>query len=104
KVACEIPAGAHPRIVYAAGVVASSSSETASAFVDFLAGETARRLWSQTGFLPPGASALFVPDPYSALRLSLVVGAWCVVLGLPIAIFFGYLLARRSFPGKTVLS
>lgn len=47
---------------------------------------------------------MFVPDPYSALRLSLVVGAWCVLLGLPIAVFFGYLLARRSFPGMTVLS
>lgn len=53
RVAFELPAHAHPRIVYPAGVVASSSSEQARAFVDFLVSEPARRLWSNAGFLSP---------------------------------------------------
>lgn len=37
------------------------------------------------------------------LRLSLGVGLWCSLLGLPLAVGLGWLLARRSFPGKAVL-
>jgi molybdate transport system permease protein len=47
---------------------------------------------------------LFTPDPISAIRLSLVVGLWCVVLGLPFAVAGGWLLARREFAGKTAVS
>jgi len=39
----------------------------------------------------------------SALLLSLGVGAVAVVAALPPAIALGWLLARRSFPGKTLL-
>jgi len=42
-------------------------------------------------------------DPASAIRLSLQVGLWCAVLGLPAALALGWLLARRSFPGKALL-
>lgn len=52
-VAFAIPGDAHPRIVYPAGVVASSSSSQARAFVDFLVGEPARRIWTNAGFLAP---------------------------------------------------
>jgi molybdate transport system permease protein len=47
---------------------------------------------------------VFQPDPLSAIRLSLWVGLWCVLLGLPIAVPVGWLLARRTFPGKALLS
>lgn len=52
RVAFQIPEGAHPRIVYPAGVVVSSSAQ-ARAFVDFLVGDSARRIWTNAGFLAP---------------------------------------------------
>jgi len=42
-------------------------------------------------------------DALSAIRLSLAVGAACATLGLPVAIGLGWLLARRRFPGRSVL-
>ena len=43
-------------------------------------------------------------DPYSAVKLSVIVGLACVVLGFPFAVFFGWLLARKSFRGKSVVT
>jgi molybdate transport system permease protein len=45
---------------------------------------------------------MFLPDPLSAIYLSVEVGLWCVVIGLPFAIFFGWILARKKFPGKSL--
>jgi len=43
-------------------------------------------------------------DPFAAVRLSLVVALWCTVLGLPFAIALGWLLARKRFLGKTLVT
>jgi molybdate transport system permease protein len=43
-------------------------------------------------------------DPWAALRLSAVVAAAATALGLPPALGLGYVLARKSFPGKALLS
>lgn len=43
-------------------------------------------------------------DPWSAIFLSLQVGFWCALLGLPVAIILGWILARRNFPGKLLLN
>ncbi len=43
------------------------------------------------------------PMETEALRLSLVVSAWGILGSLPPAIGLAWLLARRSFPGKTLL-
>ncbi|MDH5492553.1 MAG: molybdate ABC transporter permease subunit [Myxococcales bacterium] len=43
------------------------------------------------------------PDPISAIRLSLQVGLWCTVLGAPLAIGLGFVLARGRFAGRTLL-
>ena len=43
-------------------------------------------------------------DPYSALKLSVYVGLACVVLGFPLALACGWLLARKEFWGKTFLT
>ena len=43
------------------------------------------------------------PDPWLALGLSVQVGLWCVVLGLPLAVGLGWVLARWDFPGKALL-
>src|SRR5688500_5192501 len=39
----------------------------------------------------------------AAIRLSLVVALWCTRLGLPVAIWPGWLLARQRFLGKTLV-
>lgn len=44
------------------------------------------------------------PDELEALRLSLRVGFWNLVIGLPLAVAVAWLLARRSFPGKELLN
>lgn len=43
------------------------------------------------------------PYEWEALKLSLLVGFWSVLCSLPFGIFFGWLLARREFPGKSIL-
>jgi molybdate transport system permease protein len=43
-------------------------------------------------------------DPWSAIRLSLLVAASASTLSLVPALLLGYLFARHSFPGKTLLS
>jgi len=44
------------------------------------------------------------PLELEALRLSLRVGLWSVAASLPLGIFVAWLLARRDFPGKTVVN
>jgi molybdate transport system permease protein len=47
---------------------------------------------------------LLSPGELEALRLSLKVGFWNLVVGLPLAVAVAWLLARRSFPGKEALN
>jgi molybdate transport system permease protein len=47
---------------------------------------------------------VFTPDPLSAIGISLLVGLCSVVLGFPVAMTLGWILARRQFPGKLLLS
>lgn len=42
-------------------------------------------------------------DPASAIRLSLIVGLWCAVVGFPVAVGVGWVLARKRFVGRTLL-
>ena len=43
------------------------------------------------------------PEEWEAIWLSLRVAGWSVGISLPIGVFLAWLLARRRFPGKTVL-
>jgi len=43
------------------------------------------------------------PLEAEALRLSLLISCWAVAGGLPVALFFAWLLARRRFPGHNLL-
>ena len=45
-----------------------------------------------------------IVDTYSAFEISVIVGLACVIISLPVATFFGHLLARKVFPGKSLLS
>lgn len=43
-------------------------------------------------------------DPATAVALSVQVGLWCAALGLPLAVALGWVLARRRFPGTSLLA
>jgi molybdate transport system permease protein len=45
---------------------------------------------------------MFLPNPERAAVLSVEVGLWCAVLGCPIAIALGWVLARKQFLGKSL--
>lgn len=44
------------------------------------------------------------PEEYTAIALSLRVALWATVLSLPFGIAVAYVLARKDFPGKTLLN
>lgn len=46
----------------------------------------------------------FTPEELAALGLSLRVSLWATVLSLPLAVAMAWLLARRDFAGKALLS
>lgn len=122
----------HPPIEYPGAVLATSSQpEVAHAFLAFVAGPVGARILGAAGFgvsgtgggqatdpggdppaggavgsglqgdLPPASPAL---DPWSAVRLSLVAALLATLVGLAPAVFLGWVLARRDFPGKAFLS
>ena len=101
------------------GAIASRTEfrETAEAFLEFLSSAEAAALFSASGFgpasaggtvaqTPASASALVSPglDPWSAVRLSLIVALSAVLLGLVPAVAMGWLLARKDFLGKSFVS
>jgi len=43
------------------------------------------------------------PETWTAVGLSLRVGAWAALLGMPLAIALGWVLARKRFRGRTLL-
>ena len=46
----------------------------------------------------------YVPDLWSAVNISIKIGVCCVLIGLPIAVPLGWVLARKSFAGKSLLA
>ena len=102
----------YPSVVYPAGVVGRSERPAAArAFLEFMAGAEGLALFRAAGFQdpPPDSDARItslaaLPDPRSAVRLSFLVALAAVVLGLGPAVGVGWLLARRDFPGRSLLS
>lgn len=43
-------------------------------------------------------------DPYSAIKISVLVGFFCVLVGFFPALLFGWLLARKKFWGKSLFN
>jgi molybdate transport system permease protein len=108
-------------VVYpAAALTQSARAEEALQFLDFLRGPTAGEIFGNAGFghlgkddvsgalaagdrprdesPPPG------PDVGHAVQLSLVVAVASALLGLLPAVSLGWLLARREFRGKIVVT
>ncbi|MFV2006132.1 MAG: molybdate ABC transporter permease subunit [Longimicrobiales bacterium] len=102
----------YPPVVYPGAVVGRSERPAAArAFLDFMVGAEGIALFGAAGFQvgspDPGgrpAPAATLPDPVSAVRLSFLVALAAVALGLVPAIGAGWLLARRDFPGRGLLS
>ena len=115
RVAFVFPSEDYPAVLYPAAVVAGSpNAARARAFLDFLSGPEARSIFAASGFGEEGTSpadggtqgaiSSFSLDPWSAVRLSLIVALGAVILGLVPAVAVGWLLARRDFVGKTFVS
>lgn len=117
-VAFSFPAGTHPEIRYAAAVLTGApDSDLARAFLDYCRTPRAANVFRRAGFLllpasvpgpagpgdvggrPPGA-----PNPWSAIRLSLIVALASMLAGFVPAVALGWLLARRDFLGKSVVA
>ena len=116
RITFEFPSDGYPAIVYPGGVTATSSKpEAAAAFLAFLELPRARAAFAASGFGVQGVAEAgaatsatpvvgFVLDPWSAVRLSLIVALGAVILGLVPAVAVGWVLARRDFVGKTFVS
>jgi molybdate transport system permease protein len=114
EVAFAFPAGSHRPIRYPAAVLTRSThADVARAFLDFAAGPEAARIFREAGFRPgspqdagapvePPTPTL--PDTRSAIRLSLIVALLATLAGFPVAVAAGWLLARKDFVGKTLVS
>lgn len=116
SVAFTFPEDTHTPVRYPAAVLAGAPHPAlARAFLDFAAGPLARGLFEDAGFRvepttpQPGqtarrASTASTPDPLSAVRISVLVALLATLAGLPVAVGVGWVMARRSFRGKAVLS
>jgi molybdate transport system permease protein len=114
RVAATIPAALHEPIRYEAAIVASSQrKDEAARLLDALASPAAGAIFEAAGFTHiPDAPALrgarsagaLELDPWQALARSLLVAGLVALLGLPIATGLGWLLARRDFAGKALVS
>ncbi|MSR36957.1 MAG: molybdate ABC transporter permease subunit [Gemmatimonadetes bacterium] len=119
ELAFEIPAAMSPAIVYPGVVLANAPNPAAAAgFLAFLGTAPVQDVFAAAGFDPVGRPPAAPPtpqvtgapiaepiaDPASAIMLSLVVGLAATLLGLVPSVLLGRLLARREFPGKTVVS
>jgi molybdate transport system permease protein len=126
EVAFVFPSESHEPIRYwAAPLVDSPSPDAGRSFVAFLSGPAGEARLESAGFRPstiapglgvlgevgsttrqvPGGNVMgAVPSPGSAVRLSIIVALLSTVFGLVPAIALGWLLARRNFRGKTLVS
>jgi molybdate transport system permease protein len=123
-VAFVVPPASHREVRYPAAVLAASRhKKRAEAFLDFAAGPAGRQIFMRAGFevgpprsvspergLPgatlPGATLpdATLPDAGAAIRISLIVALLATLAGLVPAVGLGWVLARREFRGKALVS
>lgn len=121
EVAFAFDRAAHSPIRYPVALTAKAAGHPdARAFYEFLQGDEARARFAAAGFRIPGsrrsagsntpAAAPSSPAPrptpnwFGPVALSVWVATLSLLLSLGPAIFLGWLLARRDFPGKALLS
>jgi molybdate transport system permease protein len=113
-VAFAIPPETHREVRYPAAVLAwSRHRRSAEAFLDFAEGPVGREIFSDAGFqvgqaapaqAASGRRVASLPDPVSAVRISLIVALLATLAGLAPAVGLGWVLARREFRGKALVS
>ena len=112
-VAFSFPRDSHTPITYPAAVIRGAPHpQAARDFLAFCRSEAAREVFQASGFLtptlrPPGAAGRApapLPDPWSAVRLSLLVALGATVAGFIPAVWLGWILARKDFFGKSVVA
>ena len=123
RVALSLEGPLFPTATYPGAVlVGAAHPEDAAAFLDFLSGDVAQGISSGLGFIPVSGSVEVgvvgpragigpasqgepaLPSTGSAVRLSIMVGLLAVVVGLVPAVAVGWVLARRSFRGKALVT
>jgi len=118
RVAFSFEEGSHPPVLYwAAPLAATDAPESTDSFLRFVGSEEGRAIFVASGFaeavssaVPTSAQALVdgapiqPPAVVSAVRLSLLVALLATLVGLVPAVGLGWVLARREFPGKALLS
>ena len=113
-VAFDVPEDAHGAVRYPAAVLATAPHPTeAVAFLDFAESDRGKAVFAAAGFdvsdapeaLADQAEGLApLPSASSAIRISLIVALLATLAGLVPAVGLGWLLARRDFRGKTLVS
>jgi molybdate transport system permease protein len=114
RVAFAFDASSHPPVLYwAAPLSGTDAPESTNSFLLFVVSEEARAIFGASGFaevVPASAQDLTAgalnqpPAVASAIRLSLIVALLATLAGLVPAVGLGWVLARREFPGKALLS
>jgi molybdate transport system permease protein len=110
----------HPPIRYPAAVLSTAPrARQAEEFLRFCRTPAAEALFEAAGFqilleaspaeagpegVGSGSGPSSVPDPWSAIRLSLWVALSATLLSFVPAVWLGWLLARREFTGKTLVT
>ena len=110
----------YPRIQYWGVPLGSTAYEKSAAdFVSFVLSDSGQPFLREAGFSPPQSDLPdgeeehyaagdtgddLVASVSSAIRLSLIVAFLATLVGIVPAVGIGWLLARRDFLGKTVLS
>jgi molybdate transport system permease protein len=114
RVAFAFEANSHPPVLYwAARLSASDAPESTDSFLRFVVGEEGQTIVGASGFAEarpsvaqptPAGVLIQAPAVVSAIRLSLMVALLATLAGLVPAVGLGWLLARREFRGKAMLS
>ncbi len=103
------PHTAQPEIRYAFALLSGSDSTHSRTVLDSLISE--QSAFEEFGLIwigPPAgpterSTASPRRDDWGVITLSLIVAGWSVLLSLPFALFFGWLLARKQFFGRTLV-
>jgi molybdate transport system permease protein len=120
RVVFTFPPDSYPAVTYPAAVLRGAPHpEVARLFLDFCHSPEARRVFENAGFqvlgypAPGRVSGRMVgdgireaplPNPWSAIRLSFIVALAATLIGFAPAVFLGWILARKEFFGKSVVS
>lgn len=114
RVAFAFEATNHPPVLYwSAPLSASRAPESTDSFLRFVVSEQGRDIVAASGFALvepsavqalPSVAVVQAPAVASAIRLSLMVALLATIAGLVPAVGLGWLLARREFRGKALLS